>query len=308
MSSLDVESLKARTLELKAKKRSWGEIALLILRAEETGVWKLQDSLTFSDWLESLAEQLGLQRSNLWRYRSSAYFAIDLMQLSRSLSDSELIAALNRTSAENLELLSKISRVAPDGVFRQIKDQVLTGELTRKRLRETWELFKPALGGETAQGRSRPPVVEDPDSQASVQHAIVLSQLAENGAKWLSPMGVISSKLMGLSSNAGDQSASGLDAVIVARMEGGAEALLHGVKVIDSLEGLEQFASLLRHCEHLWLAISKRNQVPDNINIPEQVGLVAVSEAGVEVIAQGQTMHGSDTLTRMCKHLLARML
>lgn len=308
MSSLDVESLKARTLELKAKKRSWGEIAMLILRAEETGVWKQQDSLTFSDWLESLAEQLGLQRSNLWRYRSSAYFAIDLMQLSRSLSDSELIVALNRTSAENLELLSKISRVAPDGVFRQIKDQVLTGELTRKRLRETWELFKPALGGETAQGRSRAPVVEDPDSQASVQHAIVLSQLAENGAKWLSPMGVISSKLMGLSSNPDDQSATGLDAVIVARVEGWTEAQLHGVKVIESLEGLDQFANLVRHCDHLWLAISKRNQLFDNINIPEKVGLVAVSEAGVEVVTQGQTMHGSDTLTRMCKQLLARML
>lgn len=56
-------------------------------------------------------------------------------------------------SPENLELLGKLSRFVPDEHLPTLAQRVLTGDITRAELRQTWVAYRPALGGRTARGK-----------------------------------------------------------------------------------------------------------------------------------------------------------
>ena len=115
-----------RTLAAK-KKRGWGEIALVLLEAEAAGSWRDQAS-TLSEWVATVAQALNLGEASIWRYFTSARYALELhgVWLGQA-SDEDLIDMLNQSSPENLELLSKLERAAPPEVFGEMKNQVLLG-------------------------------------------------------------------------------------------------------------------------------------------------------------------------------------
>lgn len=58
-----------------------------------------------------------------------------------------------KTTPEQVEILTKISTVAPPDVVRALEEKMINGETTRQELRDVWKAYRPAKEGKTERGR-----------------------------------------------------------------------------------------------------------------------------------------------------------
>lgn len=268
-----------RTLAAK-KKRGWGEIALVLLEVEGAGSWRNQAD-TLSDWVTSVALTLDLGEASVWRYLSSARYALELhgVWLGQA-SDEDLIDMLNQASPENLELLSKLERVAPAEVFAEIKSQVLSGKISRAKLRATWQAFRPAMGGRTAQGigKSAPRVdMNDPEQRAAVFRGLALTALRDFGPQ-------LYNKPLAFFALMKEVSFLGLtaDAVAVLQQTDLSEAEVHVFCVAPSGVIPAELKGLRTCADAAWIVAPKG--IPRAV--PEGVGIIDLDESVATVEAQ----------------------
>ena len=296
-----------RVDSLVSSKRNWSEVAVLILRIEESGEWRVLGG-SFTEWLGRFADQLDIQPSNLWRYRSSAHYGMKLFDLNLSQPDKELIAALGRTSAENLELLSKLSRVAPDDVFKDLVGQVLAGTLTRTRLRATWGLFKSALGGRTAQGRAKlAPKVDNanPEERSSVERATILTKLANAGPEWLRQPGLVAYRLVQTVRSLRVPPGHTLDAVILVRTSGQDAVNLLGVKVLDNPAEASAQSQNAKYCNSLWLVVTN---FTERLDAPDGVGVVSITDDGPVILKEPWRTGREELVGRLALELVGQLM
>ena len=268
-----------RTLAAK-KKRGWGEIALVLLEAEAAGSWRNQAD-TLSDWVTSVAQALGLGEASVWRYLSSSRYALELhgVWLGQA-SDEDLADMLNQASPENLELLSKLERVAPGEVFEEMKSQVLLGSIPRAKLRAAWQDFRPALGGRTAQGigKATPRVdLNDPEQKAAIFRGLVLSALRDVGPQ-------LYNKPLALFALMKEVSFLGVtaDAVGVLQQTESSEVEVH-VFCVASSGAIPAALKGFRTCaDAAWIVAPKGV----TLIVPEGVGLIDLDESVATVVAQ----------------------
>jgi len=142
-----LKKIESQLLSL-ARKASllWQQMAALMIQVEEDGLWQ-GEAKSFTAWLKATAEKVDLPESMLWRYLKAGrtYNAL------RESTDPELAAmpplgeAPCKAAPESLELLDKISQVAPPEEAAELAKTTLAGESDREALRETWQDYKTAL-------------------------------------------------------------------------------------------------------------------------------------------------------------------
>lgn len=156
---MDTEHTPTLTEELQAsldqlESGRWGALSAFLLRVQRTGAWR-DTSRNFSEWIRGLVKAHGVSLGQIWRYRASGLYYQRLKQTHPDLPE---LAELPRTiSAEALEILEKIERVAPKELVEDTTDQVLSGEVPIRELKALWRTYKPALQGNTNRGRGESP-------------------------------------------------------------------------------------------------------------------------------------------------------
>lgn len=112
----------------QGQSRSWAHIGYLLDRIDQTDYWR-NEAKSFTEWLKGHAESLGLKESTLWRYLTAGRYYIKLREAltGRGVSCPPLGELPDKVSPENLELLSKLARVAPDNALQRLAEQVISG-------------------------------------------------------------------------------------------------------------------------------------------------------------------------------------
>lgn len=172
----------------QGQSRSWAHIGYLLDRIDQTDYWR-NEAKSFTEWLKGHAESLGLKESTLWRYLTAGRYYIKLREAltGRGVSCPPLGELPDKVSPENLELLSKLARVAPDNALQRLAEQVISGGITRAELRTVWQAYRPALGGRTARGLGVPPPrinLRNREQFESLTEAMVLTSLASGDPSW----------------------------------------------------------------------------------------------------------------------------
>jgi len=268
-----------RTLAAK-KKRGWGEIALVLLEVEAAGSWRDQAD-TLSDWVTGVAQTLGLGEASVWRYLSSARYALELHRIwLGQASDEDLADLLNQASPENIELLSKLERVAPQDVFEDMKHQVLHGSISRAKLRSAWQDFRPALGGRTAQGvgKATPRVdLSDPEQHAAVFRGLALTALA-NFARLLGEPAPHATMLL---KDVGFDPAVVFDAVCAVQPSEWSKPMLHGIVIAADGKIPSNLKLRAEYADATWL-VTAADVTP---TLPRGVGHASLSNNELLVVS-----------------------
>lgn len=261
----------------------WGRISVTLLDAERTGSWR-QASASFSRWIEEQEKELGRSRQSLWRYLSAGK---EYLEQRKALSARGVrLARLEDVSAdvspESIELFSKIRRVAPASVLKDICQDVLTGKIERKVLRGIWDSYAPLLEGKTARGRgAKPQAVKTP--RAARQVSDLLAGLRRSEGQWLAPDMSLFELFTREDLGGFDQAALPGDALMVSREKGSNDVLIHGVVLHNANETLAQgvahaleLAAVVDQC---WLVAHRAFAAMELDQINSEVGALAVASA-----------------------------
>jgi hypothetical protein len=171
----------------RATAEKWGVLAEYLIDVEK----RLQSDpkRSFSAFIRDYAKKCNRQPSSLWRLLSAGKYYQELRSsfkqmetLIPDLGDSRLAA-----SPESLELLNKISRVAPPNL-KELQHLTLLGAISRRDLRDLWITFRPVLAGRTARGRdAERPKYNRLDESMSEAHATaqILNSIRLAGPHWM---------------------------------------------------------------------------------------------------------------------------
>ena len=128
--------------------RAWTKIALIVLQVEENNFWETSHR-SFTDWLVSFGQSIGLKEGSIWRYYRAGKYYQELQPLlsKNQITNPPLNELPTKVSPENIEILGKLERVMPNDIFIKLAAQVISAAITRDSLRETWLIYRPILDG-----------------------------------------------------------------------------------------------------------------------------------------------------------------
>lgn len=291
-----LDQLRKELLSLKSGPLpAWPRIGRFLDDAESWRYWETEGASSFTEWVRSLARSLGRKERILWRYLAAQrYYKRLRAQLTLGpLGERKLDAPTELpdvASPENLELLSKIARVAPEEVLEPLARRVLRGEISRPELNRAWQAFRPALGGRTARGRGavKPRIDrKDPDQYEGQRKAMVCHWL-QTGPSWTGCKKPVAYEvfLEVRPKPVPDQAFSRVfDAVaVVVRQEGSVELHGVGVKGMFSNDAAPRALShAARYCDYFWVARSEEAGPVDVSQIPAGIGLLLDRGGRLEV-------------------------
>jgi hypothetical protein len=167
----------------------WGKIASELLRIKGSNQLS-RINVSFSFFVSQLAKSRGRTESTYWRLikAGEVYSAIreKLDPLGKELPD--LIGESVKATPESLEIVDKISRVAPVDVLITTQYRAMRGMISRSELRDLWETYRPVLSGKTARGRQATvPQFDANDTrmQQALDKANRIAPLVQSDSKWL---------------------------------------------------------------------------------------------------------------------------
>ncbi len=282
--------------------RTWARIGYALDQVDVTGFWQGK-AASFSEWLRTFAPSLGLREASLWRYLTAAryYQKLRLMLSERGVACPPLESLPANVSPENLELLAKLARVAPDDVLRTIATRVVSGSIKRAELRTTWQIYRPALGGRTARGtRGVAPTVDptDPEQFDSLIEAQIVTVLMTTEPTWTgSKQPYLYTTMLRVSPEFGDDVHRKyvFDAVVITRAKRNSRTDFHGIEIRgENLYGPihEVFEAQRPFCNYLWLAAPESASASWQVNIPEYVGLLEAHRQGVRILRKARRLDG----------------
>lgn len=296
--------------------RSWGLMGYLLDQAEKTSYWQ-SEARSFSAYVELLANRYGVKTGSLWRYLTAGRYYDELRQHyggGQSALFPPLREVADAVSPEKLEILSKLSRVAPDDVMTALVLRVVRSEITRAELRAQWEAYRPVLAGRTARGDGvSPPRVDhaDPDQAAQLGEANVAFTLLSAGSAWT---GCIDPDLYEVFVELRVKAPSPMvfDFVALQRRTPDSALELHGIEVLSRL-GRQNLTTkirpLLPFFNFVWLALPEDAGPVPECTLPDFVGVLRVGQRGVTVerAAQISDKLGSEIAT-LTQALLVKSL
>ncbi len=301
--------LQDRVVLLANQKRSWCEIGLLIVRVENEQAWR-NDAQTFTEWLVGFSAQLGLGQSNLWRYRASVLYGLELLGIDLSCPDAQITAALSKTSADILEVLSKISRVAPPAMSARLAQDVLEQKVSRTDLREIWNVFKSGLPNQgtakpTSQARNR--ATKRSGKANRLEWVSLLSALLRVGPGWIRPGKPISAhKLINdIAWTGADGAAMAIDAVVIVRWADTNDVTMHGILQRASISAFIANPQIARYCDDVWL-LSDTHTLDGGL--PDEIGAICIDPEGVTVVKKASASGNESKVACLAKFLLGKML
>lgn len=284
--------------------RSWVQIGLLLDQVEQSSYWQ-KTSGSFTEWLKALSPAIGLKEASLWRYLSATRYFEKLR--TKLIASDVFIPPLHelsdKLSPENVEILSKLSRVTPIDVFQSLATQVVDGTITRAELRHTWQAYRPALEGKTARGKGVvAPIIDpkDPSKFDSIAEAQILTSLSAKGYKWA---GITRPDRYELFINIFPEFPLGIpvkfsyDAVAAVRARKSDFLVLHGIVIktggpLDLSDAAKELQVLqTAYCDFLWFAYHESTNKIAEDTIPKHIGLLIVTgdkTADVKIVRQAE--------------------
>jgi hypothetical protein len=121
--------------------RSWGAAALVLREISNAEDWRSTHS-SFTSWVKAAAAQSGISESSIWRMISAARFYESLGGSYGRVKLPPLAEISTIVTAEQIELVQKLTRVAPKKAIEKILASAVNGSLTRDRLREEWAVYR----------------------------------------------------------------------------------------------------------------------------------------------------------------------
>jgi hypothetical protein len=268
----------------------WGRISADLLEAELAQSWRAAHT-SFSKWLVAQAAEQGKSQQAFWRYLAAGkeYRSRRQALARRGVRLPKLEELPQGVSAESIELLTKIERIAPAKLVTDIERDVLTGQIEKKVLRGIWESYSPLLKGKTARGRaSRATPLRA--SRGERQVSDVLASLRLSKGKWLAKeISLYELYIATEVSSSGSVGALRCDALIVSRIDSGAEVQIHGLVVFapgqEFLEAAARAQDLATAVDRLWVVTDRSISAADLEKFPDDVGALKVSlKGGVTVL------------------------
>lgn len=278
----------------KGEARSWAQIGKLLDQVDHSGYWRTSSG-SFTEWLKAISPSLKLKEASLWRYLTAAryYQEMHKILIDKSIAIPPLDELFDKVSPENIEILSKLSRVTPDDVFLRLAQQVVAGSITRAELRETWLAYRPVLEGRTARGKGvAVPKINPADSfqSDSMLEAQVFMALSNSGAEWT---GIERPDRYELFMQVSPELSPDVrqrftfDAVAAVRANKSAPLTFHGIEIKGSHFSRSTYELLERQtpfCDFLWVATHGGKPEISMDSIPEHVGLMISDGNGIQVI------------------------
>jgi hypothetical protein len=245
-------------------------MAALMIEVEEDQLWQ-GEAKSFTAWVKDLAEKAGVPERMLWRYLRAGRYYNDL----RDGTDPELAAmpalgeAPCKADPESLELLEKISRVAPAEKIAELAKNTVAGDSTRQELRDVWKDYQ-ASAPDADQ--------DDPDNPGKTLMTDIRQALRASRGRFLDASERHQWTLHAKVSVA----ASCFDAVGVelATPEQPRPGL-HGVQIAVEASAFEleqRWAEAAAYVDTLWLAVPAALSQQAQAQTPSWVGVVAYHE------------------------------
>jgi hypothetical protein len=119
----------------------WGAVSLELNKIGQSEKW-MTIHPSFTAWVKAFAQAAKVQESSLWRMISAGRYYSSLGAKVGTLKLPNLVEISKFVTAEQLELVEKISRVATSGDIEQLLAGVLDGSLTRDKLRTRWRIYR----------------------------------------------------------------------------------------------------------------------------------------------------------------------
>jgi hypothetical protein len=298
-------------LELHPK-ASWGKWATYIMEVEKKMRWKTTHN-SFSSWMSDFAVTAGKSEAHLWTMLAAGRYYNELWgELSNAetqyptLLDGELAAA-----PESLQLLDKISRVAPTELVKELKLKLMTGSVTRSELRLYWDSYREVLQGRTARGRHVPAPRFNPDDLNMMRlrmEANCVAGLVKYGARWLGDEHPALYRVIKTGNDKG-KNQLGESLVVLHKHRKSSEIVLHGIKVYSNIlpAQVEVYAEL--GFDFFWFALPALKEEWQMDRILNNFGMLVVKPDCVDVIkpAAGQDKKPEAT-EKLLRNLLRHMV
>lgn len=281
--------------------RPWGEAALILEQISRTEHWQKTHS-SFTAWVRTLAELSGFQESNIWRMITSARFYVGLGGRYGAITLPPLDEICSLITAEQLELIEKISRVAPRDEIEKLLANAVTGSLTRDRLRLLWRVYRDGDATESKPKNSLkrqmphgqlPESLIAPDKLSCLNavRARTLISLLDADPIWT---GVQKPHLYRtiynppVSISIEKNSLYSPDCLVVLQAERKGDVIFHFVEMFPlknstPINIISKSKSVLRYCHFFWLAV---DMVPEDFSIsgiPENVGIITANGKSLTV-------------------------
>jgi hypothetical protein len=272
------------------KNTDWANTAIWMLEIRKNESWFASGASSFTDCLNKYAKSTRKTPFVFWRGLAAAEFYLDYRAQHPDMKLPPL-ESLAHVSPENLELLAKISRHAPDELVRKLMPDLLNKKIGRTRLKDTWEIFRgPTERLEVVHIPDpvprviKSPTVQRLETAKSRAEATLLGRLLEQGWAWCCDSEPGCYKFFPYVkipfSHLGTASAGAIDAVGVVAMPGG-KVELHGVFVARNHDDeiADRLVALAVHQPYLdfsWLAILGPIDAQLVAKIPLHVGVIEI--------------------------------
>jgi hypothetical protein len=133
---MDIKKLENQLQNLlEREKRQWTKTAQLLIDIERSRLYR-KEAKSFSQYIRQLAQKFKINESSFWRIKRAGEYYLKL----HNTDNIEIIGKAN-TSPEQLEILMKISSIAPPNIVQDFKERLISGKTTREELRDTWRTY-----------------------------------------------------------------------------------------------------------------------------------------------------------------------
>ncbi|MDO8943049.1 MAG: hypothetical protein Q7U75_07675, partial [Desulfobacterales bacterium] len=260
----------------------WSAVASYLDGVETKSGWA-DTAKSFTEWLRLLARESGIAESTLWRHLAAGRYYTELRKALRKYGRKvpSLAEAARNISPESIEILSKISRVAPEDYLVDLATRLIDGNLSRSALRQAWSAYRPVLQGATARGRGV--LVPSRGPSEMVNAASALAALTQQPGLLLADEK--DALLIACATNVPTSPSNPrakhvvFDAVVASSVSG--RLCLHGIEIVSEPAGPSQgkLDVLGRHCDRIWVVLNEdHSRMPDEI--PRHVGILVAGKSG----------------------------
>jgi len=260
----------------------WRQIACVIKAWEEANPRLSQSRLGIDEWFKKFAEELGVQKSNLWRFRKAFQSAQTIWKVGSDLVQSPMDIP-GHVSPESIELVEKISRAAPSEMLHDVVHRLYSNEVTRAELRRIWE----SVRDDVRSKRTSAPRYHELPKIDTHRRSLLFSQAVfemlkgEAKASRANYFG-LHPRIFEIGSLLVDEIHPPVYIVAVAEDEEG-QGICHGIATLDALKGCsDKEIWQYRSCfDCLWVVME--SDAPLDWAESEPIGILIYSEKGFAV-------------------------
>ena len=158
------------------------KVGKLLLTIEQEGLFTLKHA-SYTQYVQNLALENKINVSTFWRAKSSLSTYIEIAALKHHEA---IIPNAVKATPEQLELYRRVKSIVPERLLRDLRIRMLKGENVRNELKNLWKIYKPLKKGKTERGRKVKTLAEIQSAAIIEKKPVILSVKEEDSIKdWL---------------------------------------------------------------------------------------------------------------------------